>query len=167
MWPSQNIWTLLHFTLAAAMYVEKPHHWRSLLYYTAKKPNHHHPILVSWVECQFDWTEVRSNDPRFSFVSIQLGLLIVSQIYFREEKNRIIVCSLHLIFNLTNDTFVFYCASFWDWKHFQSCHHFRIGSYWRASEIRTVLHNFWLTNFSLFLQLISVGLAWKSAAKIS
>ena len=35
-----------------------------------------------------------------------------------------------------------------------------------ASKIRTVLHNFWLTNFSSpFAALISLGLAWKPAAK--
>ena len=136
-WPLVLKSVHLNCTLLYRQLGEKPHHWQSMLYYTAKKPNHHHPILVSWVECQFDWTEVsRSNDPRFSFVSIPLGLLKVSRSYF-QEKNWVIVWSLHLIFNLTNDNFVIYCSSFWERKHFQSCHHFKIGSYWRASEIRT------------------------------
>ena len=93
-WPLVLKSVHLNCTLLYRQLGEKPHHWQSMLYYTAKKPNHHHPILVSWVECQFDWTEVsRSNDPRFYFVFIPLGLLKVSRSYFQEKKELLSVLS--------------------------------------------------------------------------
>ena len=77
-----------------------------VLYNTAKKPNHHHPILVSWVECQFDWTEVsRSNDPRFYFVFIPLGLLkvrpakSVSELFSRKKQNHCLFPLSHFQFD--------------------------------------------------------------------
>ena len=97
-WPLVLKSVHLNCTLLYRQLGEKPHHWQSMLYYTAKKPNHHHPILVSWVECQFDWTEVRSNDPCFYFVFIPLGLLKVSQSYVFFSKNSSII-DFHLIFS--------------------------------------------------------------------